>query len=75
MTQYKIIIYWSKEDNRFIAEIPDCQDAWLTANHTQRRSLMQKYILMNGLKLCGFFEEMFPSQRETDVCLTTQRKT
>lgn len=31
MHKYEVIIFWSDEDNSYIAEVPElCPDAWLT---------------------------------------------
>jgi predicted RNase H-like HicB family nuclease len=34
--KYEIIIFWSSEDNAFVAEVPELPDAWRTERPTRR---------------------------------------
>ena len=36
MYKYEIILYWSAEDESYIAEEPDCQAAWRMVKQCQK---------------------------------------
>ena len=38
MDRYEIIMYWSNEDEAFIAEVPNFPDAWRMVIHRKRHS-------------------------------------
>jgi predicted RNase H-like HicB family nuclease len=51
MSKYEVIIYWSEDDEAFVAErFLSWQDVWLMAQHTRRLWPMQKVIIQEWLE-------------------------
>jgi hypothetical protein len=50
MSKYQAIIYWSKEDNAFIAEVPELADCVVDGKNYQEALQMPKLLSKNGLK-------------------------
>ena len=50
--KYEIIIFWSSEDNAYVAEVPElAPDAWPTARPTRRLSATRSKLSRSGSKL------------------------
>ena len=42
MSKYEVIIYWSKDDQSFIAEVPDCRVVRPMESHIRKLWRMSK---------------------------------
>ena len=48
MSKYEIILYWSEDDQSFIAEFPELSDVWQVGKRDVWRYKMLNKSLMNG---------------------------
>jgi hypothetical protein len=71
--RYELIIYWSKEDNSFVVEVPELLGAWPTAKRMPKPSQTPKRSLMNGLRppvrLAARFRSRAESSRMREAVL------
>jgi hypothetical protein len=64
MSKYEIIIYWSEEDQSFIAEVPELAAVWLTVQLIRKRWQMWRLSFRNGLKRRAIWADKFQNQKE-----------
>ena len=57
--KYEVIIYWSDDDNSYVAEVLNFRGACLTGLRMRRHWPMSVLSLMNGLKLRSRKGELF----------------
>ena len=66
MYKYEIIIYWSKEDAVFIAEIPELPGCMAHGDTPEDALKMPQKRFNYGLILLKNVETRYPNQREND---------
>jgi len=66
MYKYEILIFWSDEDQAFIAEIPELPGCWHTAIQLSKLCQMSKMPLNCGYQQPVNLEMLFPILREGD---------
>ena len=73
MTKYEIILYWSSEDDAFIAEVPELAGCAADGDTRQEALANVEVVTLNGWKLPGSLGAPSRGPR-ADFCLRERRR-